>query len=52
LQAVQEIDRALSVGGGGEDGALVLFQDLEPVLDIGGIRQAGTILLDRPQILG
>src|SRR5574338_396375 len=34
---VQEIGGALGVGGGGEDGALILVQDLQPVGQIGGV---------------
>ena len=37
LQAVQIIDGALRVGGGGEDRALVFLQHLEPVPQIGGV---------------
>ena len=37
LQAVQEIGCALRVGCGGEDRALVVFQDLDPRRDIGGV---------------
>src|SRR5574337_700512 len=34
---VQEIGGALGVGGGGEDGALILVQDLQQVGQIGGV---------------
>src|SRR5690348_12295112 len=37
LQAVQKIRCPLRVGGCGEDGAFVLFQDAEPVPEIGGV---------------
>ena len=37
LPAMQELDGALRVGGGAEDGALVALQDLEPAGDIGGV---------------
>src|ERR1700730_13219607 len=37
LQAVQEIRRALGMGGGGKNRALVVFQDLDPGRDIGGM---------------
>ncbi len=37
LQAMQIIDRALRVAGGGDDEALVTLQDREPGGDIGGV---------------
>lgn len=37
LQGVQKIDRALRVGGGGEDQALVVVEGLEPGGDISGV---------------
>jgi hypothetical protein len=37
LQAVQVIDRALRMSGGGEDGAAVVLQNRKPVSDIGRV---------------
>jgi hypothetical protein len=37
LQGVEEIGGALRVRGGGEDGALVGFEDAELVVDIAGV---------------
>ena len=37
MQAVQEIRGSLGVGGGLENGPLVLLQHLEPMVDIGGV---------------
>jgi hypothetical protein len=37
LQAAQVIRGALRVGGGAENGALVLFQHLQPVAELGGV---------------
>ena len=37
LQLVQRVGGLLGVGGGGEDGAFVLLQDLQPVRQIGGV---------------
>jgi hypothetical protein len=41
LQAVQIIGGLLRMAGGGEDRALVVFQDFEPGRDIGGVVVAG-----------
>lgn len=41
LQAVEIFGGALCMGGGAEDGALVLLQHLEPVVDIGGMLITG-----------
>jgi hypothetical protein len=37
LQVMQEIRGALRVCGGGEDRALVVLQDFQPAVDIGGM---------------
>ena len=37
LYAVKEIDRALRMGGSGEDRALVLAEDLEPMREVRGV---------------
>jgi len=37
LQLVQVFDGALGVGGGRNDGALVVLQDLDPLGDTGGV---------------
>ena len=37
LQTMEIIHGALRMGGGGKDGALVLFQDFEPATDIGSV---------------
>lgn len=34
---MQEIGGALCMGGGGEDRPLVVFQDFQPIADIGGM---------------
>ena len=37
LQGVQVLGRLRCVAGGGEDGSLVVLQDFEPMLDVGGV---------------
>jgi hypothetical protein len=37
LEPVEVIDGALRVGGGGEDRAVVVLQDLQPRGDVGGV---------------
>ena len=37
MQAVDEVRRALCVAGGGEDGAVVGLEDVQPVGDVGGV---------------
>ncbi len=37
LQSMQEIHRALGMGGGGENRTLVLLEDFQPAFDIGGM---------------
>ena len=37
LELLQEVSGALRMGGGGEDGAFVVLEDLEPVAEIGGM---------------
>src|SRR5262249_10531640 len=37
LETVQEIDSLLGMGGGLEDGAAVLLQDLKPAANVGGV---------------
>ena len=41
LQAGREVGSALRVRSGGDDGALVLLQDGQPVADVGGVIFAG-----------
>ena len=41
LEPVQEINGPLGMGGGLKDGALVLLQNLEPVVQVGGVVVAG-----------
>jgi len=41
LQAMKEVSGTLRMGSGGEDRPLVVFQDFEPALDIGGMIAAG-----------
>ena len=41
LKAVEIVGGALRVGGGAEDGALVLLQDGQPMPDVGGVLVAG-----------
>lgn len=44
LELLQKVSGALRMGSGGEDGALVVLEDLEPVAEIGRvvIARAGT----------
>ena len=37
LELLQEVSGALRMGGGREDGAFVVLEDLEPVAEIGGV---------------
>lgn len=47
---MQKIDRPLRMGGGLEDGALVIGEDLEPVSEIGGMVRAWLELWHDAQI--